>query len=240
MRSAVTETNSDDRGSAGALRPNRRGLLRGLAIAAIVVALYALTGFFLVPRLIRWAVQEKGSAALHREVTLGKVAFNPFTLEADLLDLRIRNHDRQPLLSCRRVHVDLQISGIGRRAWRLRELTIDEPLVAVRVLRDGSPSIGDLLKSEDKSSALPRLIVDHLAIHSGRFDFVDESVTPRFAVSFAPVNVDANDLVTLPGEQGEYALQIGFDRGSTIRIAGKQVMQPFAGSGIGGQSFVLR
>ncbi|HYM59282.1 MAG TPA: DUF748 domain-containing protein [Thermoanaerobaculia bacterium] len=227
--SAVAEADAGERGS-GARHTSRRWV-RVLAIAAIAVALYALVGFFVVPRLIRWAVQEKGSTALHREVTVGKVAFNPFTLEADLETLRIRDRDRQPLFSFNRFHVDVQVSGILQRAWRLRELTIDEPNVAVRILRDGSLSIADLLKGDNKSSELPRVIVDHFAIRSGKVDFADDSVAPRFAASFTPVNVDVRDLVTLPGEQGEHALQIGFNRESTIRITGKQVIQPLGISG---------
>ncbi len=227
----MPENNADDRSSESAFTM-RRGLLRGLTIAAIVIVLYTLFGFFLVPPLVRWTIEKRGSAALHRRVTLGNATFNPFTLEANLVALRIRDRDQQPLLSIRRIHLDLQLSGVARRAWRLRDLTLDAPVLSIRILRDGSLTFADLLKSSnEKAGPPPRLIIDHLGIHSGQIAFADESVTPRFAASFTPVNVDVNDLVTLPDEQGEHALQIGFNRESTIRITGRQVLEPLGISG---------
>lgn len=226
----MLETDSYNRSEDRVLRQKRR-LLRVAAFVAVALALYALAGFVLAPPLIQWVIQKEGRAALHREVTLGKVTFNPFTLETDFLALRIRDRDRQPLLSLRRLHARLGISGIVRRAWRLRDLTIDGPVVAVRVLPNGSLSIADLFQSGGKSGPPPRLIIDHLAIRSGRVDFLDESVAPRFATSLTPVNVEVNDFITIPDEQGEHALQIGFNRESTIRISGKQVLEPLGISG---------
>ena len=215
-------------------RPRRRGLLRLAAAAAIVLAIYALTGFLLVPRLARWAIEEKGRAALHREVTLREARFNPFTLDLELTGLRIRDRDRQPLFSLDRLHLELALSGVFRRAWRLRELQIDRPHVALRILRDGKLSVADLLTGDNHSGTLPRLIIDQLAIRNGKVDFVDESVHPPVAASLTPVNALVRELVTLPEQRGDHALSIAFAGEKTkgsIRMTGQQTISPFGLSG---------
>jgi uncharacterized protein involved in outer membrane biogenesis len=223
----VPEETSTDR---SVERPGRRRLLRLVAAAGIALSLYTLSGFLLVPRLARWAIQEKGLAALHREVTVREVWFNPFTLELNLTELRILDRDRQPLFSLDRLHLEIALSGIFKRAWRLRELRIDRPSVELRILRDGKPSVADLLTGDNNSAPLPRLIIDRFAIRDGKFDFIDESATPPVAVSLAPVNAEVRDLVTLPEQRGEHALSIAFATGSTkssIRMIGQQTISPF-------------
>ncbi len=227
----MSEEETTDTRSPQAQHPGHRRLPRRIATLGVAVVLYALAGFLVVPRLVRWAVQRKGSQALHhRAVTLGEVSFNPFTLEARLRDLRIRDRDGQPLFSFDLLQLRLGPSGVFQRAWRLRELTFDKPSLQVRFLRDGKLSFADLLNSGDKSP-LPRVIVDRLAIRGGRLDYADESRTPRFNTSFAPLNADVRDLITIPGERGEHVLSIGFDRNSMIRIVGKQTFEPFGLSG---------
>ncbi len=236
----MPEETSTDR-KAG--RPRRRSGLRFLAAAGIALFLYTLAGFLLVPRLVRWAIQEKGGAALHRQVTVREVSFNPFTLDLDLGRLQIRDLDRRPLFSLERLHLRLGLSGIFRRAWRLRELRIDRPSVALRILRDGKLSIADLLTHDDQSSTLTRLIIDRLAIGEGKLDFIDESVRPPVAVSLTPMNAEVRDLVTLPEGRGEHTLTIAFagdgtklegaksDAKSTIRMTGQQTISPFGLTG---------
>jgi uncharacterized protein involved in outer membrane biogenesis len=215
-------------------RPARRRLLRIAAVAGVALILYALSGFLLIPRLVRWAIQEKGGAAIHREVTLREVGFNPFTLELNLTGLRIRDRDRQPLLSLDRLHLELALSGIVRRAWQLRTLRVEGLIVRLRVLRDGKLGIADLLLGNASSAALPRLIIGRFAIRDGKVELIDESVTPPVAASLAPVTAEVRDLITLPEQRGEHALSIRFGTGATkssIRMTGQQTLSPLGLSG---------
>lgn len=227
----VEEASTTDR---SVERPGRRRLLRLAAAAGVVLSVYALTGFLLVPRLARWAIQERGRAALHREVTVGEVRFNPFTFDLNLNGLRIRDRDRQPLFSLDRLHLNLALSGVFKRAWRLGELRIDRPYVELRILRDGKLSIADLLTADNDSATLPRLIIDQLAIRDGKLDFIDDSVNPPVAVRLTPVNAEVRDLVTLPEQRGQHSLSIAFageNTKSSIRMIGQQTISPFGLSG---------
>jgi uncharacterized protein involved in outer membrane biogenesis len=215
-------------------RPGRRRLVRLLAAVGIALVLYAIGGFLLVPPLVRWVIENKGRAALHREVTLREARFNPFTLELNLAGLRIRDRDRRPLLDLDRLYLQFAPSGVFKRAWRLRDLRLEGAAAELRILRDGSLSIADLFTNDDKSHSLPRLIIDRFAIRNGKVEVVDESVTPPVTASFSPANAEVRELVTLPEERGEHALSIAFNSGSTkstIRMTGSQTLSPLGLSG---------
>src|SRR5436190_3565541 len=207
----------------------RSWLRRGIWLSALLLA-YTLAGFFVAPALMRWGIQKKGSEALQRQVTVAQASFNPFTLEAGLGDLRVLDRDRQPLFFVAAVHLRLGLSGIFRRAARLRDLTIDQPSLQVRFLPNGKLSFADLLVPSGENSPPPRLIIDHLQIRGGKLDVADESVTPRWTTTFAPLNAELHELATIPGEKGDHALAIGAGK-SLIRIAGRQSLEPFGFTG---------
>jgi len=50
----------------------------------MLIAIYALCGFLWVPKLIRNAAIGYVSNSLHRQLSLGQVRFNPFTLTAQV------------------------------------------------------------------------------------------------------------------------------------------------------------
>src|SRR5260221_1095095 len=215
-------------------RPGRRRLLRFLAVAGMALVLYVLAGFLLVPRLTRWAIEKYGRAALHREVTLREARFNPFTLEQTLTGLQIRDRDRRPLFALDRLHLELAPSGIFKRAWRLHDLQVDQPVAQLHILPDGKLSIADPLTGDDHSRSLSRLIIDRFAIRDGKLEIIDESVTPPVTLSFAPANAEVHDLVTLPEGRGRHALSIAFTSGGTkssLRMTGWQTISPLGISG---------
>jgi hypothetical protein len=208
-----------------------RAARRLAAFLLLATALYAAIGFLGVPRLIRWAVETKGSEALGRTATLRSAAFNPFSFRARLEGLQLRDRDGQPLFSFERVDLHLAPSGVFRRVWQLHELTIERPMLALRILPSGKLSIADLLEQKTDDSPAPRLVIERLALRRGHLDVTDDSVSPRYATSFAPLDAEVHDLVTLPGQAGDHALTLGFDRVSRLRVTGRQTLEPFSLSG---------
>ncbi len=209
-----------------------RGWRRGVAIAAGVVGLYAILGFFVVPPVARSQIVELARTKLHREATVARVRFNPFTLAGSVEGLALADRDGAPLFKVDRLAVDLELSGVFRRAWRFREIAVDRPSVGLRVLADGKPSIADLFEAPSepeparKSGGLPRLIVDRFALHGGRAEFTDESRSPRFAQVLEPLDLEVRDLTTIPEQSGDNTLTLGLGTGAILRWSGKQTIEP--------------
>jgi len=68
----------------------RRRVIRGVAVLAILGALYTLAGFFLAPPLLRFLLVKHVGQLLRREVSILQVRVNPLTLSATLLGLGSR------------------------------------------------------------------------------------------------------------------------------------------------------
>jgi uncharacterized protein involved in outer membrane biogenesis len=208
-------------------------LRRRTAVAAALLAVYALVGFFVVPPIARSQIVKLARTLLHREAAVERVRFNPFTLTGVIEGLDLKDRDGAPLFKVRRFEANLQLSGIFRRAWRFRSIAVEEPSLQVRFLADGKLSLADLFEPaaatpapEEKKSYLPRLIVDHFVLRRGRAEFADESRSPRFVQAFEPLNLQVRDLTTLPGESGNHTVTIGLGENSLVRWSGKQTVEP--------------
>lgn len=202
------------------------------AWGAAAVALYAIFGFFVVPKIARSQIQKQSRALLHREATVARVRFNPFTLAAVVEGLDLKDRDGAPLLRFDRLTVDFQLSGIFRRAFRFREIVLEGPHAIARIAADGRMSIADLFESEpdekpaEPKSSLPRIVVDRLALQRGAAEFVDESRSPRFVEEFAPLDLELHDLTTIPDESGDHSITLGIAGGARIRWSGRQTVEP--------------
>jgi hypothetical protein len=61
----------------------RRWRIAAMAIGVLLIG-YGVFGFLGVPHLLRSAAKEFAATSWHRELALGDVTFNPFTLELEL------------------------------------------------------------------------------------------------------------------------------------------------------------
>ena len=210
--------------------PSRRLLL---GVAGGLLLLYTLLGFFVVPRIIRSQIVSGAREQLHREAQVGDVRFNPFTLAATVTGLRLRDRDGADLITVDGIHANADTFGLFRWALRFSEIRIEHPVVAARIMRDGKPSVADLMEGGSSSEPfeLPRLIVDRLQLTSGVVHFTDASRQPAYDTRFEPLNLDVTDLITIPQEGGEHALTIGVCDGAQLKWTGRQTVEPLRFSG---------
>ncbi|MGB7220614.1 MAG: DUF748 domain-containing protein, partial [Vicinamibacterales bacterium] len=204
------------------------------ALSIATLLLYTLAGFFLVPRLIRNQIRDQARATLNRDARVQDVRFNPFTLAATITGLTLADRDGTALFAVDLLRADLQVSGLFRRALRFREIRVEHPVVAARILADGKPSIADLMEPKPGPSVPfqpPRLIVDRLTVNGGVVQFADASRQPTYQFRFEPLNLDVRDLITIPQEEGSHTITIGIGEGAELKWTGQQTVEPLRFSG---------
>ncbi len=203
---------------------------RWVLIVGAAVGLYAAAGFLLVPWVVRRQAVALAQSDFHRTLALARVRFNPFTWRAVVEGVRLTDRDGEPLFALDRLVVDLQLSGMFRRAWRFREIALDGPSLHVRLLPDGSASFADLFEADPKKPeepfTMPRLIVDRLQLRRGRATFVDGSRAPPFVQEVTPLELDVHDLITIPRESGDHTLVLGLGKEASLRWSGRQTVDP--------------
>src|SRR5262245_39729513 len=193
-----------------ALRLTRLRVLIALAAVVVMVAAYAVTGFVLVPRLIRHQVPRYAEEQLKRRVEIGPVRFNPFLFTLEVKTFRLQEPDGRPLLSFDRLFVDFEATSLFRRAWTFARIELDAPRVDAMLTRDGRLNLLDLLDAfpqsdpaSSKDTKPPRpLLLEHTVVRGGWLTFTDlMGHAPQTAV-VQPINVELRDITTVPERRG--------------------------------------
>src|SRR6202011_1383891 len=111
-----------------------RRLLLAIALPALVlVLLYTVLGFFLVPHLIRSGLHDFVSKNYHRDVAIGDIRFNPYTLRLDVRDFALPDAGGQPMLSFRHLLVDLTVASVWRWGPDFESILLEQPFVRVLI-----------------------------------------------------------------------------------------------------------
>lgn len=169
----------------------RSFLTRRIRLALLVllglVCAYAVTGFFILPPVLRpWLEQEAGSA-LQRQVGIGKLEINPFLLRVVLRDVAIKEDDGL-FFGFSALTADAELASIWRRGPVLREITLDTPSVRIVRLAADRYNFSDLLEGKSPEPAqpgrgLPRFSLNNIRIFNGKIEFDDRFLQSRQHVS---------------------------------------------------------
>ncbi len=156
--------------------------LRWTVAAVLVLLALVLVAWVAVPPLVQGQIQKIASARLGRQVTVGKVDFNPFRLDMALHDLRIASADgSRPQLSIARVHVDAALQSVVRLAPVIDALAIEQPAAELTRRADGGYDVDDILARLAAEPAKPqgepaKFAVHNIVVSGGAFDFTDQSI----------------------------------------------------------------
>ncbi len=167
----------------------------------LVAAIAAL--WLMMPIWVRNTVTRKASDALHREVSVRRLSFNPFLLRLTAEGVCIDNRDDSAFIAVDRLIVDLRWTTlVGKPA--VDRIVIDEPHIRIRRLSDTTFNFSDLIsaepdrpdtdtREEDKSKPL-RIAV--IAIQRAHVVVDDHVVTHRHSIG--GLHLRATDVSTSP------------------------------------------
>ncbi|MEJ0008751.1 MAG: hypothetical protein WDM77_20915 [Steroidobacteraceae bacterium] len=167
------------------LRPAAaRRLLIWSTIVLLLVALYAVAGFYGVPALIRSQGTAFVTQKYQRTLQLGDIHFNPFTLELEIRDFAFPDLDGKPMLGAQRLYVNLQLASLWNRGATFKDIQLEHPSVHAQLRTDGSLNLADLAKPfANQAAAQPsspaRIFLARLAVMGGEFTFLDLDIPRR-------------------------------------------------------------
>lgn len=217
-----------------------------LAISAVVlVIVYALVGFFLLPYIIKSRVVPAVAEQLGRPVLVQDVQINPFALSFTITGFEIRETDQTALLGFERLYVNFEASSVIRRAFRFDEITLAVPFVAVRILPSGQLNLLDLAKNSGGTAAppennaqpqeakkpLPPVEIGLLQIDSGIVEFRDESKRKPFEVSIVPIEIRLQNFTTRRGGESTYAFSAEVRKEELLNWEGYVSLDPIESEG---------
>jgi len=218
------------------LRARTRWILLG--VSAFLVGAYAAAGFFVVPRVARSQIEAFVAGTLQRKIELGEIRFNPFTLEANISDLKLTEADGAPLLSFRHLLVNAELASLWRRGVVLKELELTAPDVDVIIGPDGGVNLARLAASAAPAPDKPkgderplRVHIGRLAVVDGRIGFQDQTHAHPFSAALAPIRFSLTDFRTDVGHSNAYSFSGATRAAEKVEWAGAFTVQPLGSSG---------
>jgi hypothetical protein len=205
--------------------------------ALVLVLLYAGFGFLMVPRLIRSNAQSFVSEHYHRQLALGDIRFNPFSLRLDIRDLALPDADGQPMLAFRHLLVDLTVASIWRRGPSFQTILLEQPFARTVIRPDGTLNFSDLAlppspQAKPEPNPKPvRLFINRFSVLGGNVAFEDHAHPSAFRAEIKPIAFDLTNFSTVSKEGGNYELTASSDAGERFSWSGSLSSYPLASHG---------
>lgn len=213
---------------------------RRLAWVLAVFALYSLAGFLLLPVLLKWQLLRHLPGLTHREVTVGKVRVNPWTLSLSVQGLGLKEQDGRPFASWDEFYVNFQVSSLFRWAWTFREIRLVRPTAEVILFEDGRLNLANLFEPPPGTPAppprtgpatIPRVQIQSLLVTNGFVALEDRARRTVFRTEYRPINLHLDRFTTRPDTDTPYAFRAESDAGRSVTWAGDLTVQPLRSAG---------
>ena len=228
---AMTEASPSPAAPATSRWP-RRLLWTGGTLAVLLAGSWAAVPQLLQHYAGQWA------QGIGRQLTFGEVVFEPWALRLSLRDIRLADRDGSPLLLAKGLRVDAEALPLLLGRVSLAELALDAPqLLASRDAagqwnwaRFAADAAGPA-KAEPKDSEPVKLLIARLAIKEGRIQLQD-ALAGDVQRQVLPLDLQLNELSTLPGSDGRYRLAAALDDGTQLDWQGSLQLQPLQSDGV--------
>ncbi len=155
---------------------SRPRLRRSLIWFTGVLVAFAVLGFFVLPVLVRPALERNLSAALDRKVSIARLQINPFAVSATLSDVSVSDRgEGPPMLTVAEVYLNGEIASLFRWAPVVSALKITQPALHLVRNADKTYNFSDLLDRAltGPTGPPPRFSVSNIELVDGQIDFDD-------------------------------------------------------------------
>jgi len=207
-------------------------VVAGTVIAALV-ALYAVLGFLVAPRIARQMLIEHCQVEWQRHCAVASIHVNPFQLTAEIRGLEIPDRDGGRMLGLERAYADLEAASLWRRALVFAAVRLEAPYVRAVQRGDGSLNLRALApkpEPRETDEPPPRLAVLDFSVARGRIDVRDERRPEPFEVALVPLEFQLRDFSTFAAGD-RFHLAAGSDRAGRIDWRGSLETSPLASNG---------
>jgi hypothetical protein len=214
---------------------NKKRDLRIAAAVLLLLALYALAGFVLAPRILRSTLMQDIPKSLGATPTVGEIRINPFLLQLEIKDVSLAAPNGEKLLGLRRLFVDFELSSIWHRAYSFAVIDIDAPSVNAIVAKDGTLNLSQLKPKSasppaPKTGPLPAVRIGSFKVSKGLVTYDDRSRPSEFTERMEPINFELVNFTT-GAEGGRFTFTGTSKLGERVEWHGHVSVQPIESDG---------
>lgn len=221
--------------------PSRaKSLLLSLPVmmtAGFIVS-YLLLGYFAVNPIAQRVLPWVGENKLASKLSASRVSFDPLRLALTVEQLNLSTPEGSSLAGLERFHADLEVSGIMRWSWRLKDVQLSKPHLTFESRKGGGSNWSALIAKlnetpdDEPQKGMARLLIDHLLIAQGDIEYIDNNRAETFRAVLEPLDLELDGFSTLPEDLGDYAILAKLpEQGGTLKWKGELGLNPLFSNG---------
>mgnify|MGYP005988855065 FL=1 len=214
---------------------------KAVIYSGILVVLYAISGFFILPLIVKPLVIDTVTENLERQTQLEAIEFNPFTLSITLKGFSISGKHTDKLLGFDLLTLNLQAFPLLQKTISFDEIIINKPEVSVLILANGEFNFQDIIvknttpdsdvDSENTNEAAWILSIDKFRHNEGIINFSDQNRETAYHHKIKEINVALDDFSTKAGDNNMHHVKAKTSQGTELNWHGKFSLSPFKSSG---------
>jgi hypothetical protein len=212
---------------------------RRLRWIAITVLIYTITGFFIVPAILKSQLIKRLPGLTHRQAAVQQVKANPYALSLTIRGLSLTETNGEPFAGFDEFYVNFQLSSLFRWAWTFSDIRLAQPTANIVRGADGQFNFANLIASGPapppdparKPKSLPLVLVQHLVITNGGLAFADNTRATPLHINYGPVDLDLKNFTTRRNKDGLYSLAVTTGDGENFAWSGTISANPPGSSG---------
>ncbi|MHB8137387.1 MAG: DUF748 domain-containing protein [Smithellaceae bacterium] len=151
-------------------------IVKKILIAIIILAvLLGISGFLILPYVLKPVLNKKISEALHRETSIDQIKINPYAPSVTIRGFKLADPgQKMPFVAFNELYVNAAVmTSIFRRALILEEIRLDKPYIGVTRKTDGTYNFSDLIPKKEEPSKPFLFSLNNIQITGGNIDFHD-------------------------------------------------------------------
>lgn len=220
-----------------------RNLLIGFLVLLMI---YALAGFLLLPWWLERLVPEQLDQRMGWQAEIADIRTNPFTLRVEALGLSAKDPQGEQVVAFDRLMLDMNFFQLVRGIAGFEAIQLDEPYVRVDLLEDysvnfardwqaanpGPAEPAPEASQSDDAAAPPRLYFGKIELNGGEMLFRDFTQADMAEFRITPMDLTLSDLATWrrEGQDSDYSLLAALGS-QTIEWQGDLSVAPFYSNG---------
>lgn len=199
----------------------RSKLIKFAMLGAILIALHALAGFYLVPYLIKTKLPALLTQQTHTPAALADAKFNPFKLELTLNGFDLKDTEKQSFVKFAELFVDINVfESVKSLTVVVEQLRAEKLQTRLAVAKDGNFNFSALFPpSKDKKPEKPAnipVLIKQLNLKQGALTWVDQRLKTPETATLMPINLSLSNLKLNNGSTSQSTLSAQLQGGGEM------------------------
>ncbi|MEF3074965.1 DUF748 domain-containing protein [Methylobacter sp. Wu1] len=207
-----------------------------LLAIAIVLAVYAVAGFYVVPAVLKSKLPDVIEQQTGRKASIEKIQFNPFSLFASLEGVKVQEKNGQPFAAFDHFHFNVNaLESIKQSALVIDDVRLEKPFVHIARQKSGDFNFTDLIKekaeAQQEEGEIFPVTIGTLSVAEGKLAYEDASGSQPIKEQIFPINLQIDNFSTLADKLFNLSLSLALSPGGQFDWQGTAGVNPVVSEG---------